>query len=89
MKVVRTYKLRSQAEEAANFLMSKGIASNVHGSDILRGFGSLSGGSDGVELEVQDSTFEKADELLNQKENGFAPSLPGLDFFSIGKKKKK
>ncbi|MBQ3033942.1 MAG: hypothetical protein IJD28_06150 [Deferribacterales bacterium] len=89
MKVVRTYKIRSQAEEAADFLMSKGIASSIHGADILGSFSSFDPSFGAVELKVQDQLFEKADTLLNQRENGPVISLPKLDFLNILKRKKK
>ena len=88
MKVVRTYSLRTQAEEAATFLMSKGIASNVHASGILKNFSTFAENHDGIELEVQDSKFERAQELLTQRESALSAALPNLNFLGIGKKKK-
>lgn len=89
MKVVRTYKIRRQAEEAADFLMTKGIASSIHDCDVFNNFSSLDSGLGGVELKVQDMAYERAESLLCQRENGPVVSLPKLDFMGLLKKKKK
>lgn len=87
MKTVRKYQLRAQAENAASFLMSKGIATTIYGNDRvpteLQKFQ-----PEAIELAVQDQNLTRANEFLTQRESGGVNiTLPKLDFSIPWKKK--
>ena len=87
MKVIRTYKLRQQAEDAANFLMSKGIVASIESHDAFNHFNSIDKSHNHIELKVQDKSYEKAEHFLIKRENGAALNIPKMDFLGFLRKK--
>lgn len=86
MKVIRTYRLRKQAEEAANFLMSKGIAASIEGNDVINNFKSIDVAPSHIELKVQDRFVDRAEQFLMEKENNASLNLPKFNFLGFLKK---
>ncbi|MDR2400804.1 MAG: hypothetical protein LBD73_04035 [Deferribacteraceae bacterium] len=68
MKKLRLYKLRFIAEEDAVFLMSKGIASIIHG-DAAPAVLEENFGKEPISISVEDELYEQARALLDEKYN--------------------
>ena len=83
MKVIRTYNSRKKAEEVANYLMSKGVATTIESNDILNNFKSFDPRFSQICLKVQDCAFDRAEKLLMKKENTDSHNLPKFSIFGI------
>jgi hypothetical protein len=68
MKKLRLYKLRVTAEEDAVFLMSKGIASIIHG-DAAPAVLEENFGKEPISISVEDDAYIEAYALLEEKYN--------------------
>ncbi|MDR2105442.1 MAG: hypothetical protein LBP51_06785 [Deferribacteraceae bacterium] len=68
MKKLRLYKLRVNAEEDAVFLMSKGIATIIHG-DAAPAVLEENFGKEPISISVEDALFDEAHRLLDEKYN--------------------